>query len=125
MVGFSIAVEAYKIAEIDSAKIINYRSMDARGKLGEYERNTRVSRGVFDDLQRPSKDRDQTPSQHSRIFGFWPTVGSGFHCLLQFVVFSHLVCPVVFFFSYMVSGSLGQLCGTITGTCRDCGIKTS
>ena len=54
MVGFSIAVEAYKIAEIDSAKIISYRSMDARGKLGEYEGNTRVSRGVVDDLQRPS-----------------------------------------------------------------------
>ena len=54
MVGFSIAVEAYKIAEIDSAKLINYRSMDARGKLGEYEGNTRVSRGVVDDLQRPS-----------------------------------------------------------------------
>ena len=68
MVGFSIAVEAYKIAEIDSAKIINYRSMDARGKLGEYERNTRVSRGVGDGLQRPSQDRDQTPSQHSRNF---------------------------------------------------------
>ena len=40
LVGLSMAVEAYKITETDSAKIINYRSMNARGKLGEYWRNT-------------------------------------------------------------------------------------
>ena len=51
LVGLSMAVEAYKITETDSAKIINYRSMNARGKLGEYGRNTWVSRGVAVDLQ--------------------------------------------------------------------------
>lgn len=30
LVGLSMAVEAYKITETDSAKIINYRSMNAR-----------------------------------------------------------------------------------------------
>ena len=54
MVGFSTAVEAYKIAEIDSAKIINYRKVWMRAGGLESTRETLVSRGVVDDLQRPS-----------------------------------------------------------------------
>lgn len=53
-----MAVEVYKITETDSAKIINYRSMNARGKLREYGRNMSFSRRGCRSLIKPGEDRD-------------------------------------------------------------------